>query len=91
MFVTLFEWDSSTDTVKFRGKGSSTFFTQKLLPMRGLGKKDEMKLYDELTLRSNILKKMVEKKVFNFYEVFESISYCKKIGLEEFMNKLEMR
>ena len=91
MFVTLFEWDSATDTVKFRGKGSSTFFTKKLLPMRGLGKKDEMILYDELILRSNILKKMVEKKIFNFYEVFESIAYCKKIGLEEFMNKLEMR
>ncbi|MFI5415861.1 MAG: type II/IV secretion system ATPase subunit, partial [Nitrososphaerales archaeon] len=69
MFIPVFNWDPGTDTVKFRGKGSSALFISKLLEKRGMARKDEGLLYEELALRTKILDKMVEKKIFNFYDV----------------------
>lgn len=88
MFIPVFNWDPGTDTVKFRGKGSSALFISKLLEKRGMSRKDEGLLYEELALRAKILDKMVEKKIFNFYDVYDSISRCREIGLEQFMKEL---
>ena len=89
MFIPIFNWDPGTDTVKFRGKGSSALFVNKLLTLRGMDKRDEGLLYEELDLRAKILDKMVEKKIFNFYDVFDSISHCREIGLEPFYKELD--
>jgi len=89
MFIPVFNWDPGTDTVKFRGRGSSALFVSKLLQLRGMDKRDEKLLYDELEIRSQILEKLVDKKVFNFYDVFDSISHCREIGLEPFLKELD--
>ncbi|MFB5597755.1 MAG: ATPase, T2SS/T4P/T4SS family, partial [Nitrosopumilaceae archaeon] len=89
MFIPVFNWDPGTDTVKFRGKGSSALFVSKILERRGMAKKDEGLLYEELELRAKILEKMVEKKIFNFYDVFDSISHCREIGLDAFYKELD--
>lgn len=88
MFIPVFNWDPGTDTVKFRGKGSSALFISKILEKRGMSRRDEGVLYEELALRAKILDKMVEKKIFNFYDVYDSISRCREIGLEQFMKEL---
>jgi len=88
MFIPVFNWDPGTDTVKFRGKGSSALFISKILEKRGMSRKDEGILYEELALRAKILDKMIEKKIFNFYDVYDSISRCREIGLEQFMKEL---
>jgi flagellar protein FlaI len=89
MFIPVFNWDPGTDEVKFRGKGSSALFVQKLLEKRGMHKKDEGLLYEELELRAKILQRMTEKRIFNFYDVFDSISHCREIGLDAFYKELE--
>jgi flagellar protein FlaI len=89
MFIPVFNWDPGTDTTKFRGKGSSALFASKLLQLRGMDKRDEAILYEELALRAKILEKMVEKKIFNFYDVFDSIAHCREIGLEAFLKELD--
>lgn len=89
MFIPVFNWDPGTDEVKFRGKGSSALFVQKVLEKRGMAKKDEGLLYEELELRAKILQKMMEKRIFNFYDVFDSISHCREIGLEAFYKELD--
>ncbi len=89
MFIPVFDWDAGTDTVRFKGKGSSALFISKVLEKRGMKKKDEGKLYDELELRSKILEKMMEKKIFNYYDVFNAISHCNEIGLEEYLKELD--
>ena len=89
MFIPVFNWDPGTDTVSYRGKGSSALFVSKLLEKRGMPKKDEGLLYDELELRAKILEKMVNKKIFNFYDVFDAISHCREIGLEVFYKELD--
>ncbi len=89
MFIPVFNWDPGTDEVKFRGKGSSALFVQKVLEKRGMSRRDEGLLYEELQLRANILQKMMEKRIFNFYDVFDSISHCREIGLEAFYKELD--
>ncbi len=89
MFIPVFTWDPSTDTVKFKGRGTSYLFRHTLLERRGMSKKDEVLLYEELDFRAKILDKMVEKKIFNFYDVYDSISRCKDIGLHAFMEEIE--
>jgi flagellar protein FlaI len=89
MFIPVFNWDPGTDEVKFRGKGSSALFVQKVLEKRGMSRKDEGLLYEELQLRADILKKMMEKRIFNFYDVFDSISHCREIGLDAFYKELD--
>lgn len=89
MFIPVFNWDPGTDEVKFRGKGSSALFVQKVLEKRGMSKRDEGLLYEELELRARILQKMMEKRIFNFYDVFDSISHCREIGLEAFYKELD--
>jgi len=88
MFIPVFNWDAGTDTVKFRGKGSSALFIQKILEKRGMSRKDEVLLYEELALRAKVLEKMIEKKIFNFYDVYDSISHCREIGLEAYLKEL---
>lgn len=88
MFIPVFNWDPGTDTVKFRGKGSSALFVQKILEKRGMHRRDEGLLYDELALRAKILDKMIEKKIFNFYDVYNAISHCREIGLMPYLKEL---
>lgn len=89
MFIPVFNWDPGTDVVKFRGKGSSALFISHVLQKRGMSKKDEGLLYEELDLRAAILERMMEKRIFNFYDVFDSISHCREIGLEAFYKELD--
>jgi flagellar protein FlaI len=82
MFIPVFNWDPSSDSVTFRGKGSSNLFLTKVLLRRGMSRKDEGLLYDELALRARVLDAMVKKKVFNYYEVYEHIVESRRVGLE---------
>ena len=52
-------------------------------------RKDEGVLYEELELRAKILERMWEKKVFNYYDVFNAIAHCREIGLDEYYKELE--
>jgi len=89
MYIPIFNWDPSLDIINFRGKGSSALFTKKLLEKRGMTRKDESLLYDELVLRAKILDRMIEKKIFNFYDVYNSIVHCNQIGLDAFLKEID--
>ncbi len=91
MFIPVFDYDAGTDSVRFKGRGSSALFISKLLEKRGMKKKDEGLLYDELDLRAKVLEKMLEKKIFNYYDVFNAISHCREIGLDEYLKELDMQ
>jgi flagellar protein FlaI len=87
IFSPIFSWDPETDTVNFTGRGTSTLFKDKLLMMRGMSASDEIKLYDEMDQRKDILNHLIEKKVFNYYEVFEQLAMANEIGIEEYIRK----
>src|SRR5579885_183821 len=89
MFIPVFTWDPSSDTVTYRGKGSSNLFLTKILLKRGLARKDEGSLYEELELRTKILELMIKKKIFNYYDVYDRVVQAKEIGLAAFKKELE--
>jgi len=89
MFIPVFTWDPGTDTVSYRGKGSSALFVSKLLVKRGLARKEEAILYDELDMRAKILETMIKKKIFQYYDVYDSLVIAKEIGLTNFLKKIQ--
>lgn len=88
IFSPIFSWDPETDTVNFTGRGTSTLFKDKLLMMRGMSASDEIKLYDEMDQRKDILNHLIEKKVFNYYDLFEQLAMANEIGIEEYIRKV---
>lgn len=87
IFSPIFSWDPETDTVNFTGRGTSSLFKDKLLMMRGMSANDEIKLYDEMDQRKDILNHLIEKKIFNYYRVFEQLAMANEIGIEEYIRK----
>lgn len=88
LFIPLFNWESATDTVTYKGKGSSALFANKILQARGLTKKNEGLLYDELEKRAEILTELANKKIFNYYDVFEHIAKVNEIGVDSYMKEI---
>jgi len=80
--ATVFEWIPSTDEFGFLGWHNSYILEEKIA--RLLGYKDVRGIYDELTLRAAIINKMIEHKVYNYFDVWEVIKsyyYKGKEGL----------
>lgn len=89
MFIPIFTWDPSTDTVTFRGKGSSNLFVSRLLLKRGMSRKDEGLLYDELDMRTAFLDTLISKKIFNYYEVYDHLVKTRELGLPKALENLK--
>lgn len=89
MFIPVFTWDPANDTVTYRGRGSSNLMLTKILLKRGLARKDEGLLYDELELRTKLLEIMIKKKIFNYYDVYDRLVKSKDIGLDAFKRELD--
>src|SRR5581483_6158491 len=66
MFIPVFTWDPASDSITYRGKCISNLMLTKVLLKRGLARKDEGMLYDELELRTKLLESMIKKKIFNY-------------------------
>jgi len=78
----VFEWVPATDEFGFLGWHNSYILEEKIA--RILGYKDVRGIYDELMFRSRIINKMVEQKIFNYFDVWEVIKsyyYKGKEGL----------
>ncbi len=76
----VFEWDSVKDEHIFRGLYNSYILENKIAQTAGY--EDPREIYEELELRSRILNKMVDEKIFNYYEVTQIIWRFYKKGLE---------
>ena len=76
----VFEWDSVTDTHVFRGLYNSYVLENKIAQTAGFD--DPRKIYEEMELRARILSRMVEEKIFDYYEVVKIIWNFYKKGME---------
>ncbi len=76
----VFVWDKIKDRHIFRGKYNSYILEYKIAPMMRL--KDRRKIYEILELRKRILERMVEEKIFDFFEVWEVIRRFYEYGIE---------
>jgi flagellar protein FlaI len=66
-----FEWNSIDDTHQFKSNRNSYILEQRIAKMAGM--KDPTMIYDELDLRKHILDRMLEEKIFDYYEVVQFI------------------
>jgi archaeal flagellar protein FlaI len=80
--ATVFEWVPSTDEFGFLGWHNSYILEEKVA--RQLGYKDVRGIYDEVTVRATIINRMIEHKIFNYFDVWEVVKsyyYKGKAGL----------
>ena len=74
----VFQWDSVHDKHIFKGMFNSYILEAKIAHM--LGYADTRDIYKELELRKKILDMMVEKQVFNYYDVWEIVKNYHYVG-----------
>jgi flagellar protein FlaI len=67
----VFDWDPAEDKHRFRGMFNSHVLEDKIAKM--LGMTDTREIYKELKKRTIILQKMIENKIFNYFDVWELI------------------
>lgn len=73
-FIEIFRWDPVTDVFEFSGYMNSFLLEEKIALARGIPPTQKRKIYDELTRRVRILKKLNERKVTGFYELYQVLS-----------------
>ncbi len=66
-----FEWDAASDTHQFKSNRNSYILEQKIAPMAGF--QNPMDIYEEFDKRKHILERMLEEKIFDYYEVVQFI------------------
>ena len=75
----VFNWDPRSDEHRFRGMFNSYILEEKIAKM--LGYDDTRDIYKDLELRRKILQRMVENKIFNYFDVWNVISKYQNEGL----------
>ena len=66
-----FEWDAASDAHLFKSNRNSYILEQKIAPLAGF--QNAMDIYDEFDRRKHILDRMIEEKIFDYYEVVQFI------------------
>ena len=66
-----FEWNAVDDVHMFKANRNSYILEHRIAPMAG--HEDPMQIYDDYDLRKHILERMVEEKIFDYYEVVQFI------------------
>ena len=66
-----FEWNSVDDTHMFKSNRNSYILEQRIAPLMGL--ENPADIYDEFDRRKHILDRMIEEKIFDYYEVVQFI------------------
>ena len=80
-FIEIFRWNPVTDAFEFTGYMNSYLLEEKIALVRGIPPNEKRKIYDELTRRTNILKRLNERKVTDFYELYQVLSQAYRQGV----------
>jgi len=76
----VFTWVPYSDKHEFRGMYNSYILEEKIATMRGLS--DKREIYEHLALRTRIIEEMINRKIFDYYKVFEIIKSFNQGGVE---------
>ncbi|MFW5865728.1 MAG: ATPase, T2SS/T4P/T4SS family, partial [Nanoarchaeota archaeon] len=77
----VFSWNPSNDKHIFRGLFNSYILEQKIARLQGMT--DPRMIYDELSRRKKILLKMVEEKIFDYFDVWDILNYFHSSGEDD--------
>lgn len=75
-----FEWNPIDDTHTFKANRNSYILERKIAKIAGL--QDPMDIYEEFDQRKYILQRMVEEKIFDYYEVVQFIWTFYREGIQ---------
>ena len=75
-----FEWRSADDAHVFRANRNSFILENRIA--KNAGYEDPAEIYDEYDLRKHILERMVEEKIFDYYEVVQFIWTFYRDGID---------
>jgi flagellar protein FlaI len=79
-FIESFVWDPVTDSFDFKGYLNSYLLEYKIAPKRGLSEDRRREIYSLLKQRANILKRIYEQKITNFYDLHAVLSKAYRQG-----------
>ena len=80
-YIEIFHWNPVTDEFEFPGYKNSFLLESRVAPKRGLPPHRVFEIYDELNRRAEILEKLGEQGVTNFYDVYQHLSRAEREGL----------
>ncbi|MCE4599746.1 MAG: type II/IV secretion system ATPase subunit, partial [Desulfurococcales archaeon] len=86
--VPSFTWDPVKDQFIFSGRGASYLLEEKIAVMRGLPRTRISEIYEELELRRRFLQTLVDKKIFDYFDVYKAIVKAYSLGVEEALKRL---
>ncbi|MDO8568711.1 MAG: type II/IV secretion system ATPase subunit [Dehalococcoidales bacterium] len=79
-FIEVFNWNPVTDTFDFRGYQNSYLLEYKIAPKRGLSHEKRRDIYKVLKQRAEVLKRIHEQKITDFYAVHAILSNAYRQG-----------
>jgi archaeal flagellar protein FlaI len=80
-FMEVFAWNPIDDTFDFKGYMNSYLLEEKIAPRRGITRDKIKKIYAEVKRRAEILKRIHDQDITNFYEVYSVLSKAYREGL----------
>jgi len=79
-FIESFSWDPVEDKFTFSGYMNSYLLEEKIAPRRGIPRNDRRKIYDQVKMRAEVLRRMQEGNITNFYDVYAILSKAYREG-----------
>ena len=86
--IPVFTWDPVSDRFMFAGRGASYLLEEKIATMKGITRREIKIIYDELDIRAQYLRELVNRKIFEYPKVFKAIITADRLGVEEALRKL---
>jgi hypothetical protein len=86
--IPVFVWDPVNNKFIFSGRGTSYLLEEKIAVMRGIPRSRVKEVYDELELRASFINELVEKKVFDYWDVWRAIIKAGEVGVEKALDLL---
>ncbi len=80
-YVEVFKWDNSNDTFEFTGYMNSYMLEEVIAMKRGLPPNRKREIYDELTRRTNLLRRLKDQGLTGFQEIYQVLAQANKEGI----------
>lgn len=79
-FIEVFSWNPLDDTFDFKGLNNSFLLEEKVARRRGIPYTKRKQIYSQIKQRAEVLARIQEQKITNFYEVYSILSKAYREG-----------
>lgn len=79
-FMAVFIWNPINDTFDFKGMNNSFLLEEKIAPARGIPYDKRRQIYSQIKQRAEVLKKITEQKITDFYELYAMLGKAYREG-----------